>query len=706
MKYALLLLAVLAPYLSMGQNDRADDVPLSPAAAYAQQQLSAQVLKQLDKIDWAHAAQRPTASGAIYTIPVVVHVLHNYGPELVPDTGIYKMITKLNGYFLKTNADTVNIIDKFKPVAANTQIEFKLATIDPAGNPTKGIEHIFTYLTYTNTFFEDQSKINQWPQSQYLNMWLVNTLPYTYEWGTYWTPVNASYYPYYDGILMLASSIGYGLNMSEIFAGYLNLPRPCSCCGSDCNDNDHITDTPPCGTIYSCANVYDTVCDTPNAQNIMSNEDTACAIMFTYGQGQYMQSVLQLDFGNRDSLVTPFNFAATGMNQPMPDLPPVADFGVSNYTNTQPLRFFCQGQNLVFRNASWGDTLTSAAWTFSNSATTPASTSMTYVTNRFGSPGWVHVSLTVTGNNTGTTTIDNTQALYVADTAPLSATGYYQEFGPRDNLYQWPMFNYYNNSFKWQQANVGFYDNSCMAYNGFDSRTFPANTTGTPQGDIDDLFTPVFDLTGVGSNSYLNFMSSGATATANPHFMNDSLEIEYSADHANSWHWLHTLKKEALANKGTLAIPYEPLWMGDWVPQAIPLPDAAITAHTIFRFRYFPGADSTGISTGNNFYLDRINFSTEPETVHTLQPGAEGMMIYPNPTQHSAFIVVSDAGTITNVNISVADITGKVVYEVQKAVNGNRAEIEIPGNVIGVKGLYLVHVVSNTLNRTEKLIVY
>ena len=201
-------------------------------------------------------------------------------------------------------------------------------------------------------------------------------------------------------------------------------------------------------------------------------------------------------------------------------------------------------------------------------------------------------------------------------------------------------------------------------------------------------------------------MSSGATATANPHFMNDSLEIEYSADHANTWHWLHTLKKEALANKGTLSIPYAPLWMGDWVPQTIPLPDAAITAHTIFRFRYFPGADSTGISTGNNFYLDRINFSTEPETVHTLQPGAEGMMIYPNPTQHSAFIVVSDAGTIKNVNISVADITGKVVYEVQKAVNGNRAEIEIPGNVIGVKGLYLVHVVSNTLNKTEKLIVY
>lgn len=43
--------------------------------------------------------------------------------------------------FRKQNPDTAGIINAFKPIAADCEIEFRLATIDPLGNCTNGIEY-------------------------------------------------------------------------------------------------------------------------------------------------------------------------------------------------------------------------------------------------------------------------------------------------------------------------------------------------------------------------------------------------------------------------------------------------------------------------------------------------------------------------------------------------------------------------------------
>src|ERR1700744_1446785 len=107
------------------------------------------------------------------------------------------------------------------------------------------------------------------------------------------------------------------------------------------------------------------------------------------------------------------------MNEPMSDLPPVADFSVKNRFNI-PTYFFCPGANVYFNNASWNDTITAASWIFSNGASTPSSTSLTNVTTSFSEPGWVTVTLGVTGNNTGTTSLSDHEALYIADTTPVN----------------------------------------------------------------------------------------------------------------------------------------------------------------------------------------------------------------------------------------------------------------------------------------------
>jgi hypothetical protein len=156
------LFTIVIPLCSLAQRNELD-VPSNPAIEYYKQQLSEQVMKQLNKIDFSNIGKKAAGGTALYTIPVVVHVLHDYGAELIPDSTIYNCIAIMNGFFLKTNPDTINIIDKYKSVAANTQIAFKLATKDPHGNQTKGIEHICTYLTNSNLNFRDQSKLNQWP---------------------------------------------------------------------------------------------------------------------------------------------------------------------------------------------------------------------------------------------------------------------------------------------------------------------------------------------------------------------------------------------------------------------------------------------------------------------------------------------------------------------------------------------------------------
>ena len=56
--------------------------------------------------------------------------------------------------------------------------------------------------------------------------------------------------------------------------------------------------------------------------------------------------------------------------------------------------------------------------------------------------------------------------------------------------------------------------------------------------------------------------------------------------------------------------------------------------------------------------------------------------------------------------VTVTDITVKVVYQSDEDINGSVARVELPANTFPMKGLYLIHVVTGTVNQTEKLLVY
>jgi len=114
----------------------------------------------------------------IVTIPVVVHLVHNPSVPAsnIPDSLIYSQIQILNEDFGRYNADTSNTRAIFDSIAVNVGVQFCLATVDPNGNPTTGINRVSSTTSHFLTPFNNSVKssaaggADPWPADQYLNL--------------------------------------------------------------------------------------------------------------------------------------------------------------------------------------------------------------------------------------------------------------------------------------------------------------------------------------------------------------------------------------------------------------------------------------------------------------------------------------------------------------------------------------------------------
>ncbi|MFA6151634.1 MAG: M43 family zinc metalloprotease [Chitinophagaceae bacterium] len=465
--------------------------------------------------------------------------------------------------------------------------------------------------------------------------------------------------------------------------------------------------------------------DTVNAQNVM--DYTYCSLMFTHGQINRMRAALTSSVGNRDSLISESNLIKTGARNPLPSLKPKAEYSVERGTNGSfqagELSYFLCADlgtsetpfNFVFRNRTWRAATTGLNWSFSNSATVGSSTSITTVSTKFATSGWATVTLAATNAN-GTDSFIAMPSVYVADPATKNPIGYYQDFNDATENSKWPIFNYYNNRYKWEITNLGgTYDATSIRYRSFDDRTALKDlVNGDPAGDYDDFFTPAFDLSGLGTHGNLNFMYAGAYATNNFDLMKDVLEISYSTDCGGNWTNLKTMKNAELQTVGsvpTTTREYTPAW-NDWKAASIDLKSGATNirnSRVFFRFRYKPSARTVSgqyqFASGNNFYMDRINISNNPLSVNEMILGEKKATVAPNPTNSNAYVLFSKANA--NVSIQVLDVTGKTVYATTTKVDQNNARIEIPASYISAKGFYMVHITGDdNLRQTEKLVVY
>src|SRR5690554_7097425 len=144
-------------------------------------------------------------SDATYIIPVVFHIIHDYGLGNISDAQIHDGLRLVNEQFRKLNADTVDIVNDFKHLASDTKIEFRLAQLDPDGNCTNGINRIFSPLT--NAGGHVIKDLIQWPPNQYLNIWVANVVGTNLAGHCIMPPV-ADTIPEWDGIAIQHSYVG------------------------------------------------------------------------------------------------------------------------------------------------------------------------------------------------------------------------------------------------------------------------------------------------------------------------------------------------------------------------------------------------------------------------------------------------------------------------------------------------------------------
>jgi hypothetical protein len=718
-----------------------------------EKQFQEQIRRQVTRMDLSKAAKTTTDTVTWYDIPIVVHVIHDYNDynapgsntgDYIKDDMIFDAVKHWNITFAKQNADTATVIAPFKKYIGNAHIRLHLATKDPSGNPTKGITRRRSYLTYGGG---DQAKFDDWAPSSYMNIWFVKAMPsgssnvaaYAYK------PATAASIPYYDGVISLSEYMDRDNTINHELGHCLNLDHPWGGTNDPavaCGD-DNVDDTPPtkghAQTGCTTGSLYDTTCarnyfklyvddlgnsyvvnypDTTNAENIM--DYTYCSKMFTKGQVDRMHAALNNTVAGRSNLFTAFNLANTGAMAPIPDLKPIPAFTVQDPTQSNYMKkngnFVFPGINVRFKNQTWNDTLTALLWTFSNGATKPSDTSrFSPFNNSFTEGGWVNVTMKATGNGVGDrdTTVTFDKTVFVADPTATDISNYMQEFAPGGDRDKWVSFNYYNNEFKWQPSDAGMYDNNSIMYTGFDSRynpdptafSFPLN--GTPKGDFDDLYSVPVDLSAYAAPSdycNLNFWYSAASRSATSTDITDTLMIDYSAN-KGTWVTIAYLSKGKLVNVGAKPTAHKPASMDDWSPMTIALPTAARTGYTTFRFRYRPGVGANMLSSGNNFYMDRVSFSRNPAELTGVDMNKVRVAIVPNPTNGNAYVYVKDAPN-TEAKIVVMDVTGKVVYTTNAQLSVSETRIEIPQAAISTSGIYLVQTITGAQVNTQKLVVY
>jgi hypothetical protein len=261
-----------------------------------------------------------SAVGDIYTIPVIVHVVHNNsggiiggaGNSNITDAQVYSQIQVLNEDFRKkagTNGFNTN------PVGADTEIEFCLATTDPDGNLTSGILRTYNSKSFFRVTYSDEillKSLSYWPSDQYLNIWVTRLengyLGYAqYPSGGAVTGLPSDQGAATDGLVIDYRSFGntgvatapYGLGRTATHevGHWLGLIHTWG--DSNCG-NDHVGDTPidkgpnddlDCADSSNCIIPAVYVQDMTN--NYLDYSVDACMNIFTEGQKLRMRTVME-----------------------------------------------------------------------------------------------------------------------------------------------------------------------------------------------------------------------------------------------------------------------------------------------------------------------------------------------------------------------------------------------------------------------------
>jgi len=281
-----------------------------------------------------------TDEGQTFIIPVVVHIIYNTTAGNLADYLAQSQIDVLNedyGFYGRGfNTFPIGGDPTIKPSGGDAHIRFSLATIDPNGNPTTGVDHVKSTYADVNSNQEMLTKdLSVWDVKRYMNIWVVKSIDGSAtEQGYAYLSSDISFLPdkNADGIIVTSAFFGrnnpaepanykYGRTVTHESGHYFNLLHPWGGDGpgeGGCNDDDDVDDTPDCDQpYYSMYKPIPDSCDDPTqcgylrlVADYMDYSVDRCMDIFTKGQITRMRQAILKD---RPSLVTYENAIATGL---------------------------------------------------------------------------------------------------------------------------------------------------------------------------------------------------------------------------------------------------------------------------------------------------------------------------------------------------------------------------------------------------------
>jgi PKD repeat protein len=630
-------------------------------------------------------------SGAVKIIPVVIHVIHTYGPENVSKAQVLDAIRIINEDFRNLNADTADVIPAFKSIVADSEIEFRLAKIDPNGNCTEGITR--TYSPLTHSAGENVKDLISWNTAKYLNVWVVANIEsgagaYAYYPGT-------APQPSHEGIVCRASQFGsIGASNGGNFSSrtltheighYLNLAHTWGSTNttadpSNCSSDDGVSDTPnTIGSNLNCDLNQTTCSSLDNVQNYM--DYATCTKMFTQGQKARMQAALNSSVGSRNNLWTSSNLIATGTNDGYTPVTcaPTADFDASTYR-------ICAGESITFTDLSYNapkDNSWSYNWSFPGG--TPSSSTDSMPTIVYNTPGVYDVSLTVT-NSAGSNSYTRNQLIIVKSNSNGGSTPFFEGF--EDTSFP---TNSTNNNLSWEydfSTSTAWDRTTIASVSG--NASLVIDNKNIAEGMVNSFISPSIDFSNVTTSGVMTFNVAYAQTDNSS---TDLLRVLFSKDCGKSWQVRYARSGAQLASVSPTSGNFIPTSTNQWQEFSIPLAIFAGESSIYIKFEMTSGG-------GNKCYIDDINIQATTgieELINTDQ-----IQVYPNPSKGNVTIKLNSSIAVKT-NIQILDISGRVILN--KPIQLSQKPVNIIDENRLIPGTYFVNITAGNKKWIKKLVI-